>query len=392
MVWIRSFELSYSLIPEPSRCAETANNDASNSLVRKGRGTVRKPRTKGLSTLPSCMGSLTRLAFDQAKKAGIDVGPMLKTVGISSHQIANTEERIKVRDQIQFVNTVAGALQDEFFGFHLAQMVDLRELGLLYYVSASSNTLSEALRRASRYSRIVNEGLSLNYLEVGDVKLTFRYFGVGRHHDRQQVEWFMALVIRLCRHLTGVQIVPTCVKLMHRRSSYSELAESFGYRIEFGADDDELAWQPATGKLPIVGADHHLNRLLVRYCEEALSRRPSSHGSLRASVENEIVPLLPHGRARTGEIARRLGLSQRTLTRGLAAEGLTFSVVLESLRGDLARRYLAEKELSVSQIAWLLGYREVSAFTHAFKRWAGQTPRQARSDGAFSLKREGASH
>src|SRR5215212_5527091 len=273
---------------------------------------MRKPYTKGLSTLPSCMGSMTRLAFDQAKQSGIDVAAMLKAVNISSHQIANTEERIKVRDQIQFVNMAAGALQDEFLGFHLAQTVDLREVGLLYYVLASSSTLSEALRRASRYSRIVNEGLSLKYSEVGDVKLKFHYFGVSRHHDRHQMEWFMALVVRLCRHLTGLRIVPTCVKLMHRRSSYSELAESFGCDVEFGADRDELAWQPTARNLPVVGADSHLNRMLIKYCEEALSRRPSTHGSFRASVENEIVPLLPHGRARTGEIARRLGVSRRT--------------------------------------------------------------------------------
>jgi AraC-like DNA-binding protein len=353
---------------------------------------MRNACTKSLSALPSCMGSMTRVAFDRAKKAGIDVGPILKAAGISSHQIANTEERIKVRDQIQFVNMVAGALQDEFLGLHLAQMVDLREAGLLYYVSASSSTLSEALRRASRYSRIVNEGLSLKYFEGGDTKITFHYFGVSRHYDRHQMEWFMTLVVRLCRQLTGLRIVPTCVKLAHHRRAYSELAESFGCELEFNADGDELAWQLAARNLPIVGADHHLNRLLIKYCEEALSRRPFSPGSFRASVENEIVPLLPHGRAHTGEIARRLGVSQRTLARRLATEGVTFSVVLESLRGDLARRYLAEKELPISEIAWLLGYREVSAFTHAFKRWAGQTPRQARSDGAVSLKRGQASH
>ena len=60
-------------------------------------------------------------------------------------------------------------------------------------------------------------------------------------------------------------------------------------------------------------------------------------------------------------------------------EGVTFSEVLESLRSDLARRYLADESLSISQIAWLLGYQEVSAFTHAFKRWTGMTPREART-------------
>ena len=100
-----------------------------------------------------------------------------------------------------------------------------------------------------------------------------------------------------------------------------------------------------------------------------------------ASLENEIIPLLPHGRARAGEIARRLGVSQSTLTRRLSLEGLTFSDVLESLRCNLAERYLTDGDLSISQISWLLGYQEVSTFTHAFKRWTGKTPREARSTG-----------
>jgi AraC-like DNA-binding protein len=58
---------------------------------------------------------------------------------------------------------------------------------------------------------------------------------------------------------------------------------------------------------------------------------------------------------------------------------LTFSGVLEGLRSDLAKRYLADKDLSISEVAWLLGYREVSAFTHACRRWTGQTPRDIRS-------------
>ena len=72
-------------------------------------------------------------------------------------------------------------------------------------------------------------------------------------------------------------------------------------------------------------------------------------------------------------------MSPRTLTRRLAAEGLTFVGSLSELRADLAKRYLQDEDLAISQIAWLLGYQEVSAFTHAFKRWTGKTPREARS-------------
>jgi len=85
-----------------------------------------------------------------------------------------------------------------------------------------------------------------------------------------------------------------------------------------------------------------------------------------------------HARAET--VARELGLGSRTLARRLEAEGLTFSSLLEKLRRDLARRYLADDHLSISQIAWLLGYREIAAFSHAFKRMTGKTPREARSN------------
>jgi AraC-like DNA-binding protein len=67
------------------------------------------------------------------------------------------------------------------------------------------------------------------------------------------------------------------------------------------------------------------------------------------------------------------------LARRLVAEGLTYSEILESLRRELARQYLADPGLSISQVAWLLGYEETSAFTHAFKRWMGMTPREARA-------------
>jgi AraC-like DNA-binding protein len=88
---------------------------------------------------------------------------------------------------------------------------------------------------------------------------------------------------------------------------------------------------------------------------------------------------LPNGKARLDEIARRLGVSQRTLARRLSSERLTFSDILENMKIDLAKRYLADEGLSISQIAWLVGYQKVSPLRHALKRWTGKTPRQERS-------------
>jgi AraC-like DNA-binding protein len=158
----------------------------------------------------------------------------------------------------------------------------------------------------------------------------------------------------------------------------AELAEYFGTNIEFGAAVDDIVFSSTIKRLPIVSADPYLNNLLTSHCEDALAHRRRNPGSFRSSVENAIVPLLPHGKARAGEIARQLGMSQRTFARRLSSEGPTFSELLERLRSDLANRYLADG-MPISQVAWLLGYRDIGAFSHAFKRWTGRAPSRARS-------------
>jgi AraC-like DNA-binding protein len=130
--------------------------------------------------------------------------------------------------------------------------------------------------------------------------------------------------------------------------------------------------------MSVVSADPYLNKLLIKYCEEALEHRETTRSSFGTSVENAIAVLLPHGTAQKSEVARKLAMSQRTLTRRLASEGLTFTGVLNALRSDLAKRHLADRSLSISEIAWLLGYRDVSTFSTAHKRRTGMTPQASR--------------
>jgi len=336
-----------------------------------------------LGALPTATGGIARLACAHALRAGIDVVPLLASAGLTERQIKDHAARLNVHHQIKFLSFVADAVGDALFGFHLAVAMDLRELGLIYYVPASSETLGDALRRTARYSSMVNEGLALTYNDGRGARVAVDYVGVARHADRHQMEFVVSALVRLCRHLTGLRLAPS-VRLTHRRrEDCAELAAFFGGEVGFGAAHDEVAFDATAADLRVVSADPYLNELLVANCEEALARRRAARGSVRTAVENAIVPLLPHGRARADEVAGRLGLSQRSLARRLAQEGLTFSGVVEDLRRDLAKQYLANPGLSVSEVAWLLGYREVSAFTHAFKRWTGTTPRQARaSNGA----------
>lgn len=339
--------------------------------------------TRRLHALPTATGGIARIAYACARRSGIAVKPLLKKVGLTERQINDSRTRLAVRQQIEFLNLVAASLGDVFLGFHLAELFDLRELGLLHYVAASSETLGDALQRTARYSSIVNEGLSLRYFEGRDLRIVFEYVGVARHPDRHQIEFFMTALIRVCRHLTKRRVTPRRVQITHQRikRAGSPLTAYFGRNITFGAKADELTFVGRTKHERITSADPYLNEILVAYGEQALSHRPTRSGACRAAVENAIVPLLPHGKVLAPKIAPILHLSRRTLARRLALEGVTYSKVLEDLRIDLARQYLSNADLSISRIAWLLGYREVSAFTHAFKRWSGTTPSIARAGG-----------
>jgi AraC-like DNA-binding protein len=253
-------------------------------------------------------------------------------------------------------------------------------MGLLYYVIASSETLGDALRRLARYSGINNEAIRITCHEGKDITVNFEYVGVARLSDRHQIEFFVVTLLRICRQLTGLSLSPKGIKLAHRRTNLpAGISKVFDRNVAFGRSVDEVVYPGLAKSIPTVNADPYLNSLLVRYCEEALSNRRVPSGPWRLRVENAIGPLLPHGQATKEEIALRLGVSGRTLTRLLALEGCSFSEILDALRLDLAKSYLREQNLPISEVAWLLGYKENSAFDHACKRWTDKTPKQMRS-------------
>ena len=349
-------------------------------------GVMPQSGLKQFGGVPSAAGTLSRHACARARAAGIDVGPLITKAGLTPEQVEDDSVRLTVEGQIEFVELIANALQDDFLGFHVAESFDLREMGLLYYVPASSETLGDALRRLERYSTIGNEGIALRLYEGNDLAVTFHYVGVERLSDRHQIESFLTVLVRLCRQLTNRRILPIRVNLCHRRKGGCPKLDRFlGCDTVFGANRDEVAFAGAVKALPVVDADPYLNELLIKYAEEVRSNRNDAKDSFRVVVERTIAQLMPHGKAHAVETARRLGMSPRTLMRRLAAEGLTLGEILSELRADLARRYLKDEELAISQIAWLLGYQEVSAFTHAFKRWTGKTPSEVRAQNEVTL-------
>ena len=335
---------------------------------------------KQLCAIPSATGAIARLACARLREFGKDSESIIAKAGATALQVNDDTVRLEVAKEMKILELAAEELQDAFFGFHLARDFDLREIGLVYYVIASSDRLIDALLNGKRFCAIVNQGIRVDVTQdKQSIAIIPDYVGVDRETDRHQIEFWLVTAVRICRQVTETRLAPRRIGIKHRRDEIpAEFKAFFGCDVNFGADGDEIIFPATVASLPIAGRDRYLNDMLQEYAEAALADRPQAPTTLRSTVERAVTQLLPHGKANLTDVSRDLAIGSRTLTRRLGDEGLTFKKVLDESRVALAKRYLGERDLPLTEVAWLLGYNEVSAFFHAFKRWTGMTPRQFR--------------
>jgi AraC-like DNA-binding protein len=331
--------------------------------------------------LPTATGFAARQAIAAVRKRNIAVEPLLRSAGLTERDI-DSERRISAIAQTKLLEHAAEALGDSAFGLHLAQQTNPREARLLFYVSSAATNVGETIALYARYCRIVNEAMHVKMMDARDGTIVeFNFVGLPRYDARQAAEFTLAVTLKGLRELVGRRVRPTKVTFAHARSSHlREFERFFGSPVEFGAMSDQVSMSNETLALPLVTGDPHLLETLRSFCDEAASERHTPAETLRASVENEVQKLMPNGTVDRGTVARALGMSERTLSRKLADEGATYAEVVDQLRRSLALQYVKERSLSLSQIAWLLGYEGSTSFNHAFRRWTGGSPSAARSE------------
>jgi AraC-like DNA-binding protein len=330
--------------------------------------------------LPTATGLAARRAVAALRNHNVDPAPLLQHVGLSEQDLSERQDRISAAAQARFLELAADALHDRALGFHLAAEANPREAGLLFYVASAAKDLGEAIVLFARYCRIVNEAISVHLTRhSNDLVVELHLVGVPRFRATQNAEFGIAVMVKGLREIAGQHVHPTKITLAHvRNSNFPEFEQFCGCPVEFGGSSDQLIFSNESLAAPLITQDMHLLDALRPICDEAAKQRETSPGSLRALVENEAQKLLPHGRARRRDVAKKLAMSTRTLARRLASEGTSYEEVVDELRRSLALQYIRTPSISLSQIAWLLGYEGPTSFHHAFRRWTGGPPSAAR--------------
>jgi AraC-like DNA-binding protein len=254
----------------------------------------------------------------------------------------------------------------------------LREFGLVGYTMAFSRTVGAALERLARYDRILSDTIAVT-LDAGDRATWVRVdVEAALRSFRPAADFRLAALLSMCRELAAAPLVPLTVQLPYRRpADVREYERFYGGPLEFGALATAFLLRNDDLARPVRTADDALTGYLDRLAEQTLTALGDAN-TLQNRVRQALLSDLSAGVPTLDRLGRVLGMSARTLQRGLHLEGTTFAAVLTQLRQDMAAPLLRDGQLAVAEVAFLLGYRDPSAFQRAFRRWTGRSPRAYR--------------
>ena len=324
---------------------------------------------------------LARKTVALLRAQGLPAEAVLARAGLDTATLSRQGARIPFAGHVALLERAAAAARDPCFGLHLGAALHPRDLGLVGYLGANAATLGDVLYVAGKYLPLLTEGTRVEIDTVGEhVRVAQHLLDPVGAGSRQLADLGASSLVRVARLVTGTMLAPAWVELpFDSCDDEAEHRRVLGAPTRPGQPRTAVVLEQRQLALRAVGADPDLFDLLEQVCRERVGALPDRR-DLRARAENVIVELLPYSAPSLDRVARRLGTSSRSLGRRLAEEGTSFKVLVDELRRELARRYLEQGVHRPKSIAALLGYKDLSAFHHAFRRWTGTTPAQFSQD------------
>ncbi|AGW95311.1 AraC family transcriptional regulator [Ralstonia pickettii DTP0602] len=308
--------------------------------------------------------SLTNFV-DVALKAGLDPYRQLRQAGISPTVLVDPDIRVPTKSVMQLLEESARLAGLEDFGLRVAEARPLASLGPLSIVMREEATLRTALEAMARYIRLLNEALDLRIEEVGETALIRLEFLVSvRGSTRQSTELVVCLWFRLLRLLFGPAWKPRSVMFTHEApSSLATHRRLFGVPVRFRQDFNGIVLSATDLDVPGPAYDPALARHAREFLDAKLAR---SDDTMPDKVRKLVYALLPSGECGAERVAEQLGIDRKTVHRHLARHGQNYQSIVDEVRLELVSRYVRQGERPLSDVAVLLGFSSLSAFSRWF--------------------------
>lgn len=313
------------------------------------------------------------LLYDYLASRNIDAAQLL---GRPAPIADNGLGRFPVSEWQGYLHTAATALDDPLLGLHLGGSISPKHLGILGYVLLACGTVGGALQRLQQYHQLI--------YDVNPMQIRLQQDAVclawGQEMGRPGAlvdEAAIAALLQFCRDITDqAQLAPVGVDFINPTpADIQPYQKWFGCPVRFEQDETRVIISPAVLQTPLRSADPALIAILESQADALLaSVSQAEAGEATQSVQQNLSRLLREGEPTAEQVGEQLFITSRTLQRRLASEGTSFRQLLQQTRHQLAKQYLQDPRLQLSEIALLLGYSEQSAFSRAFRQWQQQTP------------------
>lgn len=338
--------------------------------------------------------SVARVLMEFAVSKGACRRALAERSRIHPAELQDRDNRIPFAKYVALMRAGQELCHDPALALHFGEAFDVSEISFACQIGAASESWAEGFALINRYAPLTVE---VDGAGSGDRFVLTRSGGQLWMVDTRKnpndfpelTESTFARMVCTSRRFLGEKQCVKAVHFTHAEPTYrAEYDRIFRVPVEFGSDKNALLTDDALLAYRAPSSSRHVSEILSAHAEALLEKLESSK-STRGRVESLLMPRLHSGDVGIDTIASTLGLSRQTLFRKLKAEGVTYEDVLDELRHKMALHHLVGQKASVKQAAYLVGFSEPAAFSRAFKRWTGSSPRMYLSRCVSSTERTG---
>jgi AraC-like DNA-binding protein len=347
---------------------------------RRSKAPVKRRAAAG-SRVAACpevrVGPIQPLA-DLLRKHGLKPDEILTSVGLPTTIFSDPDNWISFSDLSNLLQACSARSGCSNCGLWVGSRFRLDSLGLLGQLMRNSPTLRDALRLGALHLNLHDRGALSLTLDLGDEfsALGYALFDGTLGAAEEILDGAIAMQFLLLRELCGPEWKPAVVQFSHRPpADITALRNFFGPRIEFNAQLSANVFESRWLDQPVRGANGDTYAALMA---EVAKHEEQSVLSFTEQVRRSIYAVTITGTANESSLARLFGLNERTFRRRLEEEGNTLRALLSTVRREWSRHLLSDTELSVSEVAWILGYSDPTVFARAFRTWTAYSPSEWR--------------
>ena len=325
---------------------------------------------------PTLTMAYCRVLTDWLQSRGIALAPVLAALEVPEAALADPDRRVT---WLHFNAALERAIEltgDPHVGLHAGERVRPAHYGVVGYIMMSCDTSRQVIQAHQRWHQLVMRGAEVDYEEAdGLLRLRESLPPLPGLLTRPAGECHAASLLSFARWIFGQQFRPVEMSFPYPRpESLDEYRRVFGCPMVFDAPCFALAIHNGLLDRPLPQADPELRQMMEARAERQARELGLGDDPFMAQLRTAIGRLLPQAVPEMDEVAAALNISGRTLQRRLQQRGTNFKAAFDELRRELALGYVRDPQLSLVDIAFLLGFSQQSAFNRAFRRWTESTP------------------